>query len=69
MRISPTYHPLRPWKLTIAESKDVTPPSPSFELQSFVEQSVEPHRGFTNLLYVFFSLKNKMFTTGLSRFT
>uniref|UniRef100_A0A1I8B8U6 PH domain-containing protein n=1 Tax=Meloidogyne hapla TaxID=6305 RepID=A0A1I8B8U6_MELHA len=54
MRISSTYHPLRPWRATTPEGNDVTPPlSPSFELQSFVEQSVEPHRGFTNLLYVY----------------
>lgn len=57
MCISSTYHPLRPWRSTSTEGSDITPPpSPSFELQSFFEQSVEPHGGFTNLLYVFINL-------------
>ncbi|CAK5095708.1 unnamed protein product [Meloidogyne enterolobii] len=43
MRISSTYHPLRPWRAITPEGNEVTPPpSPSFELQSFVEQSVYP---------------------------
>uniref|UniRef100_A0A183BTB9 PH domain-containing protein n=1 Tax=Globodera pallida TaxID=36090 RepID=A0A183BTB9_GLOPA len=54
MRISPSYLPLRPWKRpTFSPNKP--PILPSFELQSFLDQSLnsEPHRGRVNLLYVY----------------
>jgi len=68
VRISSTYHPLRPWRAITSEGIEVTPPpSPSFELQSFVEQTVEPHRGFTNLLYVnnLILFKNNLFVRSI----
>jgi hypothetical protein len=52
MRISPSFYPLRPWRVPSPES---APLSPSFELQSFADRNVEPLRGCTNLLYVNFS--------------
>ncbi|KAL3112883.1 hypothetical protein niasHT_015589 [Heterodera trifolii] len=54
MRISPSFLPLRPWKC-VPTSPDKPSALPSFELQSFLDQSLcsEPHRGRINLLYVY----------------
>lgn len=57
VRISPSFLPLRPWKNGSTTPTTIDKPTlPSFELQSFLDQSIssEPHRGRINLLYVIF---------------